>query len=350
MGMIVSVIIPTYKGADKLAFALNSVLDQTYKSLEIIVVDNNGPGSPERDRTQEIMKGYLYLDHVKYIKHPETKSRAAALNTGIAEATGRFLCFLHDKDFYLAERIEKSLESLELNPGYEGVICGMATANGRKLGSVTIPKNPLGQRNLLLDEGILGTGSNLFLSRYAVESTGGFDELFIRHQNNEFMLRVLEDFKIITLEEVLVIRSEFSHTEQLDYKNLRKLKELYMLKFEEAINRLTREERSRFYIRQYEELFFAAVRSGRKEYVIQSLCELKIFRDITLKDRWHILASQKHLSNMRIYRKLRPVYERSKKRIVTHRLKNHLDPSVKENMNKTLYNLNGLEKTQNNKF
>lgn len=55
MGMIVSVIIPTYKGADKLAFALNSVLDQTYKSLEIIVVDNNGPGSPERDRTQEIL-------------------------------------------------------------------------------------------------------------------------------------------------------------------------------------------------------------------------------------------------------------------------------------------------------
>lgn len=350
MESIVSVIIPTYKGMEKLPRALNSILDQTYKSVEVVVVDDNEPESAERYGTEVVMREYLHLDNVKYIRHKKTRSRAAARNTGITASTGSYLCFLNDDDFYLSERIEKSLKHLEANPGYDGIICGVVITSEKRLNSVLIPENPVEQRNLLLDDCVLCTGSNLFLSRYAVEFAGGFDELFIHNQNNEFMLRILKSFKVLNLEEILIVKSEVSNTERLDYRNLRKLKELYMLKFGDAIDSLAPEEQTKFYIRQYEELFFAAVKSGRKEYMTQSLRELKIFRDISLKDRVHILISEKHLSKKKIYKTLRPVYDRSKKRVVSHQVKSRMDPLVKENILNIIYSINGFKKPQNNKF
>ena len=48
MQQLVSVIIPTYKGADKINSAVDSVLNQTYKNIEVIVVDDNGENEPEQ--------------------------------------------------------------------------------------------------------------------------------------------------------------------------------------------------------------------------------------------------------------------------------------------------------------
>ena len=56
MQQLVSVIIPTYKGADKINSAVDSVLNQTYKNIEVIVVDDNGENEPEQLLTAEKMK------------------------------------------------------------------------------------------------------------------------------------------------------------------------------------------------------------------------------------------------------------------------------------------------------
>ena len=58
MQQLVSVIIPTYKGADKINSAVDSVLNQTYKNIEVIVVDDNGENEPEQLLTAEKMKKY----------------------------------------------------------------------------------------------------------------------------------------------------------------------------------------------------------------------------------------------------------------------------------------------------
>ena len=73
MQQLVSVIIPTYKGADKINSAVDSVLNQTYKNIEVIVVDDNGENEPEQLLTAEKMKKYdtfenvIYVVHIKYI-------------------------------------------------------------------------------------------------------------------------------------------------------------------------------------------------------------------------------------------------------------------------------------------
>ena len=102
----VSVIIPTYNRAESLKRAIDSVLNQTYKNVEIIVVDDNNPNTTYREENEKSIKKYYgENEKVKYIKHPENKNGAAARNTGIRNATGKYITFLDDDDYFMNNRI-----------------------------------------------------------------------------------------------------------------------------------------------------------------------------------------------------------------------------------------------------
>ena len=82
---MVSVIIPTYKRADYLTRAIDSVLNQTYNNIEIIVVDDNNSNSTDRKNTESIMQKYNENSKIKYIKHSKNMNGSAARNTGVSE-------------------------------------------------------------------------------------------------------------------------------------------------------------------------------------------------------------------------------------------------------------------------
>lgn len=88
MQQLVSVIIPTYKGADKINSAVDSVLNQTYKNIEVIVVDDNGENESEQLLTAEKMKKYETFENVKYLVHKKNINGSAARNTGIRASKG----------------------------------------------------------------------------------------------------------------------------------------------------------------------------------------------------------------------------------------------------------------------
>src|SRR5690606_21643920 len=110
---IVSVIIPTYNRPERLTRAINSVLDQTYKNIEVLVVDDNNPHTDFRKETEIVMRKYKDNDQVKYIKHPRNKNGAAARNTGIQASAGKYIAFLDDDDEFLPNRIEKLVNKME---------------------------------------------------------------------------------------------------------------------------------------------------------------------------------------------------------------------------------------------
>ena len=139
---LVSVIIPSYKGADKLRRAINSISDQTYQNIEIIVVDDNNPDTAERIQTESVIAS-LHLPNLKYIRHPENMNGSAARNTGIRAAKGKYTAFLDDDDIYLPCRVEKSVAALKKRPDSKAVFCDVI--------HVYIPYDPgkyFGQRNL----------------------------------------------------------------------------------------------------------------------------------------------------------------------------------------------------------
>ena len=106
---LISVIIPTYKRPKMLGRAIESILMQTYKNIEIIVVDDNDENSEFRKETEDFMKRYKNNPKVRYVKHRTNKGGALARNTGIRIANGKYISFLDDDDEYLPEKIKKQL-------------------------------------------------------------------------------------------------------------------------------------------------------------------------------------------------------------------------------------------------
>jgi len=101
----VSVIIPFYSNISWLAEAIDSVLDQTFKDFEIIVVND---GSPEDD----IVFLEIYQNRIKYFK-TENKGPAHARNFGIEVAQAEYLAFLDSDDLWMPTKLAKQIELMD---------------------------------------------------------------------------------------------------------------------------------------------------------------------------------------------------------------------------------------------
>jgi glycosyltransferase involved in cell wall biosynthesis len=102
----VSVIIPTYNRAAYLAGAVQSVLDQTFQDLEIIVVDDGST-----DETPAVMASFRRA--VRYLRQDHSGLIGALRNRGIQEATGTFIAFLDSDDLWLPDKLERQVAYAE---------------------------------------------------------------------------------------------------------------------------------------------------------------------------------------------------------------------------------------------
>ncbi len=110
MNELVSIIIPTYKRADMLPRAIDSILNGTYKNIEIVVIDDNNPDSTDRIKTKKVMEKYKKNKCVKYYEMEKNEGGCASRNYGIEKANGKIIAFLDDDDEYLPNKIEVQLK------------------------------------------------------------------------------------------------------------------------------------------------------------------------------------------------------------------------------------------------
>ena len=102
----ISVIIPTYNRGKSIIQSINSVLDQTYHNLEILIVDDCST-----DDTEYLISK-IDDPRVKYIKLKENKGASFARNIGIKISTGKYITFQDSDDIYKANKIEKQYINL----------------------------------------------------------------------------------------------------------------------------------------------------------------------------------------------------------------------------------------------
>ena len=88
---LVSVVIPTYSRPTFLKRCIESVLNQTYKNIEIFVVDDNNPDTDARRQTEEVMQQYANNPVVRYLQHEKNRNGSAARNTGWRCASGKYI-------------------------------------------------------------------------------------------------------------------------------------------------------------------------------------------------------------------------------------------------------------------
>ena len=121
---LVSVIIPTYKRSERLPNAINSILNQTYSTIEIIIVDDNGLNE-YTTATESQLKPYIDNNQIKYIKHPKNQGGCIARNTGVQNANGYYITFLDDDDFYEPTKVQEQVNFLKNNTQLDACMCAM---------------------------------------------------------------------------------------------------------------------------------------------------------------------------------------------------------------------------------
>lgn len=244
----VSVVIPTYNDSDVLSRAIDSALGQTVSDIEVIVVDDASRDSPE-----ESVEAYDD-ERLRYFSHDVNRGGSAARNTGIEHARGEYVAFLDADDEWLPTKLERQLDEIRSRgPEWIGCYCD---ADKRSRPTYTVkhlaaslltssdPDTGVREGDEELVERILlnrlsgAFGSTLVAELRHVREIGGFDTDFSRHQDLEFVLRLLRRGKLSYVDEPLV---NIDKSSRGDAESLEAAKELLFEKFSEEISTLESE-------------------------------------------------------------------------------------------------------------
>ena len=201
---LVSVIIPTYKRADKLLRAINSVCQQTYENLQILVVNDNEKNDEFSKELYSLM-GTIEDQRVLLIEQEKHINGAAARNVGIKSATGEFIAFLDDDDVWAPAKIERQLNALsKLGKEYGGVSTLFYSFLDKDVILESIPyKDGYIWEDILYRRCDVTTCSVL-LRHSALDDAGYFDESLSRHQEIQLLSFFCKKYKIFLLREYLL--------------------------------------------------------------------------------------------------------------------------------------------------
>lgn len=193
----VSVIIPVYGVEKYIAATVQSVLAQSYKNFEILIIDD-----ASLDRSIEICQ--LFKDTRIKIIHQANRGLAGARNTGIRHAEGEYLAFLDGDDLWLPQKLEKHIAHLETSPqvGVSFSRSAFIDEAGQSLNTYQMPKLKGISTSDLLGRNPVGNGSAAVIRREVFEAIKFqdnlhgtvedfyFDESFRQSEDMECWIRI----------------------------------------------------------------------------------------------------------------------------------------------------------------
>lgn len=198
---LVSVVMGVYNGEHLLKESVESLITQTYKDLEIIVV-NDGSKDHSRDVVMELKtkdQRIVFIDRVENIGL--TKS----LNEGLSYAHGAYIARLDAGDIAFPSRIEEQVNFLEQHPDVGIVGAGIELFHNQCVirEYLYAPDHEAIQAQLLRFTNPL-PHSTLMFRRQVIEQLGGYCNSFVRSQDYDLLLRALDLTRLASLQKVLV--------------------------------------------------------------------------------------------------------------------------------------------------
>ena len=195
----VSIIIPTYNREKTLERAVNSILNQTYSNIEVIIVDDCSI-----DNTQKMVMSWKN-EKIKYYRLPKNSGACAARNYGIQMASGEYIAFQDSDDEWMKEKIEKQLEKMKQTDTMV-TFCAFNFININSQEKIKIPDTDISNlpdmtkslfyKNFISTQTIVG--------KKEVFNRIKFDTTLPRFQDWDLAIRLSKEYRISYLDEILV--------------------------------------------------------------------------------------------------------------------------------------------------
>ncbi len=194
----VSIVIPTFSRPVATRRALDSVVAQTFTDFEVIVVDDGSP-----DQATDYLKD-TGIERLTFMRHPMNRGPAAARNTGIGAAKGRWIAFLDSDDTWKAEKLAHQLGAME-RPGATEMACATGYylhKDGRAL-TVSLNMTPDTFRREILFGCTISPGTTLLVRKSVFDDIGLFDENLRRLEDWDWLLRFAKRYDMAFVAEPL---------------------------------------------------------------------------------------------------------------------------------------------------
>ena len=198
---LVSVIIPTHNRKDLLKISINSVLNQTYQNIEIIVVDDFST-----DGTKDFILS-LRENRIRYFKNETNLYAAESRNIGIKYSKGEFIAFLDDDDEWLPEKLEKQIPLFnndQVGIVYSSINLFFETYN---FSYKTVPTKKGYIYKSLLIKNYIGATPSVMVRKQAIKDIKDhkfFNSIFPAREEYDLWIRISKNWEIDYVKEPLV--------------------------------------------------------------------------------------------------------------------------------------------------
>jgi len=188
---LVSVIVPTYNGIRYIAECVDSILNQTYKYIELILIDDCST-----DNTPKFLKEYEYLDNVKIIFNQKNMGMSASVNKALSYVSGDYLIIHGHDDVMLLNRIESQVEFMNQKKGAAIIFANSFLIINDELTNKPVIKSTIKRKifnyfpslfSLLMFQ--FNSTCNMF-SVDALKKCGGYNESFGNYGESELYYRM----------------------------------------------------------------------------------------------------------------------------------------------------------------
>lgn len=201
---LVSVIIPTYKRSSLLNRTIDSVLNQTYKNLECIVVNDNIPGDEFSKILYKQVEKYYQDKRFVFVEQERHINGAEARNCGIKIAKGEFIAFLDDDDWWKPEKIEHQINYMKsMGESCGGVSTLVEFYSKGKAIRWTRPYQDGKIYLQILSREVDVTTCSVMLVHKALDDSGYFDNSLKRHQEIQLLSYFTYKYNLALLKEYL---------------------------------------------------------------------------------------------------------------------------------------------------
>jgi len=188
---MISIIMPTYNRAYIIERAIKSVLGQSYKDWELIIVDD-----ASSDNTDKVVNKYV-CSNIRYFINTRNLGANASRNIGAKYAKGEVLVFLDSDNYWPQNRLKSQIEIWEKNKNKRCFLYGRVKIFDKKNVKI-LPEQKMESEELKKTEiyGNIIDLNTLLISKSVFEEIGGFDEKLPRFQDWELILRMLYQFDL----------------------------------------------------------------------------------------------------------------------------------------------------------